>query len=322
MSTPVTLKQMEIAREKAARRHRHYENVLVPISMPLSQHYTSYRMRTSNIDFTVDRAGGRQYTSFENSGKRETNRRFPVKTLTPPLTENIPSGIDSDEYKISVAQALCFNGRQHFLSNFYPASLRVEGHEYPSVEHYYQACKLYTLAGANVASEIRNVIDSGQVKIFAKKILRSANISVGKIEEWKRTQGLALLYHALMHKFAQNPDLRSKLLATGDSILAHTYEYDNVYATGCDKNKLMEWCVKNSGTILKVPTRIDTDTLIYIPLVGSGKNVLGFLNMKVRRELRNYGLSKSDHTDPILLTAMKSLHLNEQCNGATCDDEL
>lgn len=60
-------------------------------------------------------------------------------------------------------------------------TLTVEGHDYPSVEHYYQACKLYTLAGANVASEIRTVIDSGQVKIIAKKILRSANVSTEKV---------------------------------------------------------------------------------------------------------------------------------------------
>ena len=61
-----------------------------------------------------------------------------------------------------------------------------------------------------------------------------------------------MLYHAVMHKFVQNPEIRNQLLETGDAILAHTYEYDNIYATGCDKEKMLNWAKANNGQIVKV----------------------------------------------------------------------
>lgn len=60
-------------------------------------------------------------------------------------------------------------------------TLTVEGHEYPSVEHYYQACKLYTLGGAQLAAQIRRISDAGQVKVFAKRLLRKAGVSPEKV---------------------------------------------------------------------------------------------------------------------------------------------
>lgn len=39
--------------------------------------------RGRNIDFTADKAGGRQYTSFEG-GRKEIEPRSPPKPLTPP----------------------------------------------------------------------------------------------------------------------------------------------------------------------------------------------------------------------------------------------
>jgi predicted NAD-dependent protein-ADP-ribosyltransferase YbiA (DUF1768 family) len=64
------------------------------------------------------------------------------------------------------------------------------------------------------------------------------------------------LQHAIVHKFVQNPQLRDKLLATGDSLLAHTYERDRVFATGCTKEKLVEWAKQNAGKTIKVTRRL------------------------------------------------------------------
>lgn len=61
-----------------------------------------------------------------------------------------------------------------------------------------------------------------------------------------------LLLHAIAYKFVQNSDLRAKLLETKDAILAHTYERDNLFATGCDREALLEWASSNSGQIIKV----------------------------------------------------------------------
>lgn len=72
------------------------------------------------------------------------------------------------------------------------------------------------------------------------------------MEEWKRIQGPVLLHHAIVHKFVQNPELRAKLLETGNALLVHTYERDNIFAAGCDKEKMMEWAKNNNGRIIKV----------------------------------------------------------------------
>lgn len=73
-----------------------------------------------------------------------------------------------------------------------------------------------------------------------------------QVEDWKRTQGPVLLHHAIVHKFVQNPELRARLLETGTALLAHTYERDNIFAAGCDKEKMLEWAKNNNGHIIKV----------------------------------------------------------------------
>ncbi|VDK84493.1 unnamed protein product [Onchocerca ochengi] len=318
MSTPASIRAMEIAREKAARRHRQSDTAgLVPLTQPWpsrAYYYGVYRGR--NIDFTTDKAGGRQYTSFEG-GRKETEPRSPPKPLTPPPVEDVPIDVDTDDYKVDVNEIICFSGRQHFLSNLYPAhlypkkwiicriicfdvptipglalfrvlergvTLTVDGHDYPSVEHYYQACKLYTLGGARLAAQLRNIPDVGSIKAHTKKLLRSANVSLEKVEEWKRIQGPVLLHHAIVHKFVQNPELRAKLLETGNALLVHTYERDNIFAAGCDKEKMMEWAKNNNGRIIKV-----------------------------RQQLLQFKATQATQpplTDPIMMVAMQTLKLD------------
>ncbi|VDM95506.1 unnamed protein product [Thelazia callipaeda] len=330
MSTPASIRAMELARERAARRHRQGDGAgLAPLTQKWpSRRYFNAGYRGRNIDFTADKAGGRQYTSFE-VGRKEIEPRPPPKPLTPPPVEDVPIDIDTDDYKVDADDVICFSGRQHFLSNLYPrvrcslvplydntvwqVTLTVDGHDYPSVEHYYQACKLYTLGGARLATQLRYITDAGQVKIHTKKLLRAANVSLEKIEEWKRTQGPVLLHHAIVHKFVQNPELRAKLIESGGALLAHTYERDNIFATGCDREKMMEWATNNNGQIIKIPTKIDNGTLVYIPLVGEGKNVLGFINMKVRQQLLQFKATQATlppSTDPIMMVAMQTLKLD------------
>lgn len=64
---------------------------------------------------------------------------------------------------------------------FLQVTLTVDGHEYPSVEHYYQACKLYTLGGARLAAQLRQIPDAGQVKVYTKKLLRQASVPLEKV---------------------------------------------------------------------------------------------------------------------------------------------
>jgi predicted NAD-dependent protein-ADP-ribosyltransferase YbiA (DUF1768 family) len=55
-----------------------------------------------------------------------------------------------------------------------------------------------------------------------------------------------------VHKFVQNMDIRQKLLETGDKILAHTFERDNLFACGAGTEDVEKWAKEHLGEVLKV----------------------------------------------------------------------
>jgi ribA/ribD-fused uncharacterized protein len=287
MATPATLKQIE-ERQKAQERRVHRDGNLMPLSSYGSKGvYNNYR--TPKIDFTDDHFGGRQYTSFEkprNEGKGRNNGNGSRTILAPQVVEEVPLELDTDDYQVDINKLVCFSGKQHFLSTLYPSKIRIDDNEYLSVEHYYQACKIYSLAGSQHALELRNIVEPIRVKVAAKRMLKMMNVSTKQVDEWKLTHGFVMLHHAMIHKFEQNADLRKKLLDTGDSILAHAYDRDTFFACGMNETQLEDWAKKHNGEILKIP-EITKDNLKYVPLVGDGKNLAGAIAMKVRKDLKS-----------------------------------
>ena len=142
-----------------------------------------------------------------------------------------------------------FDGEYAFLSNFYPSPIQYEIDTdcfviAQTVEHAFQAAKAC------------HVGDEGwvlQAKTPGEAKRRGRSIALNpKWEEYKEDAML----HFLRQKFAI-PELREKLLATGDAILIEgTTWHDNYWGVCyCDKCK------------------------------GHGKNRLGELLMKVREEI-------------------------------------
>lgn len=140
--------------------------------------------------------------------------------------------------------------------------MSIDDNEYLSVEHYYQACKVYSLVGPQHALELRNIIEPIRVKVAAKKILRQLGVANHQIEDWKRKHGFVMLYHATVYKFIQNADLWKKLVDTGDAILAHAYERDNLFACGMDEEQLKLWAKEHNGEIIKVLLRVNRGNLL------------------------------------------------------------
>lgn len=99
-----------------------------------------------------------------------------------------------------------FRGDFGFLSNFYEASVWVDGLQYRSVEHAYQAAKAEDLSAREV---IRNARRPGDAKRLGKAVRLPPDWETRKIEVMR---GL------LRQKFS-NPLLRALLLATGDAEL-------------------------------------------------------------------------------------------------------
>jgi N-glycosidase YbiA len=134
-----------------------------------------------------------------------------------------------------------FNGEFAFLSNFYPAANRYAGLVYPTVEHAFQAAKTQD---DTEKRQIAAAHSPGQ----AKRLGRAVRLR----PDWESVK-VAVMTELVREKFATHPELRERLLATGDAELIEGNTWNDRF-----------WGV--SG--------------------GFGKNWLGRILMQVRQELR------------------------------------
>ncbi|KAL3076290.1 hypothetical protein niasHS_013561 [Heterodera schachtii] len=199
------------------------------------------------------------------------------------------------EVTVLADKLVCFHGKGNFLSQLFPLSLVVDGNEYGSLEHYYQACKLFSLVSAQAAQELRSIKDPLKTKTRTRDLLFSMGVSKARIDAWKNSHGVQVILHAMRHKFSdQHQELCDQLLATEDALLVQAYDKDSFFAAGMVENGVREWAKENEGKVLKFPSELSDETFKHIPLVGKGKNLLGVMAMKIRNELRNKNASSDD----------------------------
>lgn len=139
-----------------------------------------------------------------------------------------------------------FEGKYAFLSNFYPSPIEVwideEVHlTAPTAEHVFQYLKT---PSEEEGIDILMAQTPGQAKRLGQKCLLR--------KDWEEVKDHAML-SVLRAKFA-NPELKEKLIATGDVELVEGNHWNDTY-----------WGVCN----------------------GIGKNMLGKLLMQVREEIKN-----------------------------------
>lgn len=100
-----------------------------------------------------------------------------------------------------------FRDEYAFLSNFYTAEVKLDGSDYPTVEHAFQAAKTdcdaerYAIRIAKTANE-------------AKKLGQDVALR----RNWEAVK-VKVMYNLLKQKFAVGTDLAERLLATGDAKL-------------------------------------------------------------------------------------------------------
>src|SRR2546421_11620474 len=100
-----------------------------------------------------------------------------------------------------------FQAEYRFLSNFFPAEVIYEGITYPTSEHAYQAAK-------TLDPEQRKKIAALKTPAEAKSAGRSLKLR----DDWE-TAKFTVMEDVVRYKFSHHPDLRDKLLATGDAYL-------------------------------------------------------------------------------------------------------
>jgi ribA/ribD-fused uncharacterized protein len=100
-----------------------------------------------------------------------------------------------------------FRAEYRFLSNFHPASVELDGLEYPTVEHAFQAAKTGDPAQRE---RIRTLPGPHQ----AKKAGRALDLR----PDWERVK-IGVMEELVRRKFTRHAELRELLLATGDQEL-------------------------------------------------------------------------------------------------------
>lgn len=136
-----------------------------------------------------------------------------------------------------------FHGEYFWLSNFYPSNVAWQGEIYPTVEHAFQAAK-------TLDYDERRAVQFATTAAQAKHTGRHVTLRA----DWEEIK-YEVMYRLLCEKF-RDPELRAKLVATGDAPLIEGNTWN-------DKT----WgCVLFRGEWI-------------------GKNWLGKLLMRVREEI-------------------------------------
>ncbi len=117
-------------------------------------------------------------------------------------------------------------GELGYLANYSDYGFTVDGVYYPTAEHFYQASKF----------------DNPEIiqKILSCKTAREA-ASVGRDRNNKRIDHfndikLDKMYQAVYEKFQQNPDIRKKLIETGDEEIREMTDQESYWGVGPQLN--------------------------------------------------------------------------------------
>ena len=139
-----------------------------------------------------------------------------------------------------------FEDEYAFLSNFYPSTFTHDGITYPTNEHFFQAMKTLDI-------KERKAIAAAETPGKAKRMGRNVKLR----PDWEKVKAYYMEL-GLRLKF-EDPDLRKKLIETGDEeLIEGNWWHDNTWGS-C-------YCAKCSRIV--------------------GRNLLGMLLMELRKELQ------------------------------------
>ena len=156
-------------------------------------------------------------------------------------------------------KVICFNdpiGDTDFLSNWYVSNFEVDGYQYFAMEQYIAHQKALTFGDLEIAQKVMQSFDFEEMKALGRQVRDYDNTVWNGIRQ-------IVVYEGLLAKFGQNKELKQKLLATGDALLAEAEEYDSIWGIG-----------------LSMEDENDQN-----PDAWNGQNLLGFALMQVRQKL-------------------------------------
>ena len=115
------------------------------------------------------------------------------------------------------------------LSNFYETNFKIDGVEYKSAEHAFEAIKAKTFGDDETFEKILKAKSAQSAKSFGNKVKEF------KEETWAEKQD-EVMKSVVRAKFTQNLELRKKLLETEDKLLANADSRDKYWGIGTSAN--------------------------------------------------------------------------------------
>jgi ribA/ribD-fused uncharacterized protein len=110
------------------------------------------------------------------------------------------------------------------FSNFAPYPILVDGKQWPTSEHYFQAQKF-------TDPQHQERIRRAQSPMIAARLGRSRKTPIRR--DWESIK-VAVMRATVRAKFAQHADARQALLATGDATIVEHTENDSYWGDGGD----------------------------------------------------------------------------------------
>ena len=155
---------------------------------------------------------------------------------------------------------ICFHNPEEengWFSNWYMSDFEYEGIKFSSLEQYMMYKKAEVFGDESSAAKIRNTHDPNKVKSLGRGV-KNYNDTV-----WNGLRQI-IVYEGLYAKFSQNDELKEKLLATGEDILAEASGTDLIWGTGLSM----------------------TDENRFDMSKWKGQNLMGFSLMELRNRLK------------------------------------
>ena len=143
------------------------------------------------------------------------------------------------------------------FSNWYPSVFEYAGRTYKSVEQYMMYQKAILFREFEIADEIMNSDDPAHIKKLGRSKMERFDSNL-----WDKVS-YTIVKRGIDAKFTQNPELCSKLIKTGNKLLAEASRNDLKWGIGIDIE----------------------DIRCYDTKFWMGKNLLGRALMEVRDEL-------------------------------------
>lgn len=123
---------------------------------------------------------------------------------------------------------ICFHNPDEangYLSNWYLSDFEIDGVRYSSMEQYMMYQKAMTFQDNEIAQQILETFDVGKIKALGRSVKGYDDLV------WSGMRQI-IVYHGVLEKFRQNDELKKKLLATEQDVLAECAVQDKIWGIG------------------------------------------------------------------------------------------